>query len=426
VISGCEINNNVATGQGGGVDMCNDSWPRIIGNTISGNIAETGGGGGIYCLSPPQEITNNLIENNSAGEDGGGIYWSCKSFSPVTISGNTIRGNSVPTHDKGYGGGICIHETFGYNLTLENNTIEENQAYKGGGIYCFDGDVLMVRNSIFGNRAFQGGGGIYIWLCSPELTNCVIAHNRAEEGGGIFCELNAAFLNCTIAYNWAYEGAGLYCDAWYGYPTFINSIFWNNPIPPGGEIFVAYNDPVITYSNVRGGWPGIGNIDSDPLFVSHETRDYHLTHDSPCREAGDSSASGLPSADFEGDPRIAGTMVDMGCDEFHEHLYYIGSVIPGSWGKIKVVGTPGAAPVELALGSGKLDPPRGTPFGDLCLQFPLEARLAMPAVGSNGISELPVKIPDCWLFGEKHYLQALIGPLAPGSRLTNLLVLDVE
>ncbi len=404
--------------------MVIDSWPVITENIISGNIAETGNGGGLYCYSPPQEITNNLIENNTAGEDGGAIWWFCHSIDPVTVSGNSIHGNSASWED-GKGGGIYIMTTSPYRLTLIDNTFERNKAGEGGGIYCDYGDPLFFRNFLFRNRAQWRGGGMYIEMCEMEVVNCVIARNDAEEGGGIYCEFYGTLTNCTVADNRADRGAGAYCDLWYVYPAFVNCIFWNNAIPLDNEIYVKYSsEPIIRYSNVRGGWPGNGNIDSDPLFVSNDTRDYHLTYNSPCREAGTNLAPGLPTEDYEGDPRIAGTAVDLGCDEFHEHLYYTGSVIPGSWGKVKVIGTPGTSPVELGLGTGKLNPPQTTPFGDLWLQFPLEARLLMPDISSNGISELPVKIPDHWLAGEEHYLQALIGPLAPGSRLTNLLVIE--
>ncbi len=423
MITGCTIIENLAI-TGGGIGVFRFSYPKIMGNTISGNVALTGSGGGLYCDSPPQEIRDNLIEDNSAGESGGGIYWQ-SSATGSKISGNTIRGNSADTYGSGLGGGIYIREGYGSKLTIKESVIEDNRAYHGGGIYCVDGDFTMEKNYIIGNSA-QKGGGIYFDQGEQVVTNSVVAHNMAEEGGGIFSLDSGSLWNCTVAYNMAYEGAGLYCESRWGLASIINSILWNTPIPPGGEIYVAIDDPIIEYSDVRGGWPGIGNIDSDPLFVSHETRDYHLTYDSPCRDSGLNSARNPRFEDFEGDPRLVGTAIDMGCDEFHEHLYYTGNVIPGSWGKVKVVGTPGTTPVELGLSSNQLDPPQATPFGDLWLQLPLDRRLFMPDINTNGISEFPVKIPDHWLPGESYYLQSLIGPLAPGSKLTNLLTLEVQ
>ena len=48
-----------------------------------------------------------------------------------------------------------------------------------------------------------------------------------------------------------------------GAGTFKSCIFWANP---------GFNDihgtPWVTDSNVQGGFPGFGNIDDDPMFVS--------------------------------------------------------------------------------------------------------------------------------------------------------------
>jgi hypothetical protein len=62
----------------------------------------------------------------------------------------------------------------------------------------------------------------------------------------------------------------------------------------------------------------VNNIDIDPQFVG--SGDYHLQPSSPCIDAGNNSAPGLPDADFEGDDRIinGGTSdaVDIGVDEY--------------------------------------------------------------------------------------------------------------
>ena len=49
----------------------------------------------------------------------------------------------------------------------------------------------------------------------------------------------------------------------------------------------------------------------DPLGL-----DIHLLPSSPCRDAGNPLAAGLPTIDFEGDPRVLGMAPDMGADEY--------------------------------------------------------------------------------------------------------------
>jgi hypothetical protein len=57
---------------------------------------------------------------------------------------------------------------------------------------------------------------------------------------------------------------------------------------------------IATYSDIRAGFPGEGNISADPRFVDPASGDYHLRFGSPCIDAG--TVAGLV-ADFEGAPR---------------------------------------------------------------------------------------------------------------------------
>jgi len=116
----------------------------------------------------------------------------------------------------------------------------------------------------------------------------------------------------------------------------------------------------------------------------------------------------------------------MGADEFHVHLYHTGSVVPGGPISIDVVGAPGTAPVFLALGSGIQDPPRPTPYGNLYLVLPPLKTFNLGAVPSSGILVLQANVPGAWQSGDAFPFQALLGPLVPGSTLTNLLLLRVE
>jgi len=48
------------------------------------------------------------------------------------------------------------------------------------------------------------------------------------------------------------------------YTILSNCILWSDS---PDEIYVVNTAPVVTYSNVHGGWPGIGNIGGDPCFI---------------------------------------------------------------------------------------------------------------------------------------------------------------
>jgi predicted outer membrane repeat protein len=83
--------------------------------------------------------------------------------------------------------------------------------------------------------------------------------------------------------------------------------------------------PEVTYCDVQDGWPGMGNIDADPLFVDADGLDnvigtiddnLRLLGGSPCLDAGNNLA--IPpslTTDLDGNPRIINGIVDMGAYE---------------------------------------------------------------------------------------------------------------
>jgi hypothetical protein len=103
-----------------------------------------------------------------------------------------------------------------------------------------------------------------------------------------------------------------------------NCILWNNAMPH------ITGDVIISYSNVQGGWPGEGNIDTDPLFADSIGSDnimgtldddLSLLEDSSCIDAGDNSAVlSSSSTDIVGNPRIFDSIVDMGAYEYCDFL----------------------------------------------------------------------------------------------------------
>ncbi len=91
-----------------------------------------------------------------------------------------------------------------------------------------------------------------------------------------------------------------------------NSIVWGNH--GNQEISGA---ATVTYSDIRGGFPGEGNLNVLPGFVDAANGDYHLLADSPLIDAADPAF--VPDAgqvDADGDPRLVAAAVDVGADEF--------------------------------------------------------------------------------------------------------------
>jgi len=303
---------------GGGIACGGGSAPTITQNFIRRNTADVGGG--IFCDKSTPVISGNVISENTAQSRGGGLY--LREATP-TITDNFIERNTVPGIG-GHGAGICCWES---SPTISNNIIHGNcclqPGSEGGGIYCaWYGYPTITNNTITANSAIWNGGGIYLNFSRPTLRNNTICYNSAgQDGGGIYCMQ-------TPMSPWPLEIA--------------NTIFWGNTaIEDGPEMYINYDTELsIHHSDVQGGqssifvgssctftWGG-GMIDADPLFADLDGDDFHLTWNSPCRNAGINSAVTAPT-DFEGDPRIAIGRVDMGADEFYSHLYHAGTVIPG-------------------------------------------------------------------------------------------------
>ena len=165
----------------------------------------------------------------------------------------------------------------------------------------------------------------------------------------------------------------------------------------------------MSYCDVKGGYPGPGNIDADPLFVNAAEGDYHLGYLSPCRDTGSNTAPDLPGKDFEGDPRISQGLADIGADEFHPHLYFTGETAPGGSIEVKVIGVPASAPLLLWIGSGTRDNPLPTVYGNWFLQLPLLLQVALDPVPKEGVAilayDFPPDFPAPWLVA----MQALVG-----------------
>ena len=132
-------------------------------------------------------------------------------------------------------------------------------------------------------------------------------------GGGVFCDSSSApiLTNCTFT-----DNLGPAFDTNGKGGTLTNCILWGDQ---GGEF--VFTTSTVTYSDVMGGYTGVGNINANPQFVSGT--DQELMVGSPCINTGSNSA--LPAnitIDLAGNSRIVNGVVDMGGYEFQPYLWY--------------------------------------------------------------------------------------------------------
>ncbi len=224
------------------------------------------------------------------------------------LSGFTITGGSHGI----YGEGLVYS-------TITNCDIVKNN---GNGILLSGYGNFLVNNC----RISENGKSGVNDGCGSILTNCIVSRNKES---GIIGKIEK-IANCTITGN---GQLGVLANIL----TITNSILRDNKINQIASYPQSTFNASVMYTNMQGGWQGIGNIDADPCFVTpgywdiNDTPadsnddfwidgDYNLLNNSPCINAGDPNYIASPNkTDFDGKPRIIAGRIDMGACEFN-HL----------------------------------------------------------------------------------------------------------
>jgi hypothetical protein len=189
-----------------------------------------------------------------------------------------INNTSFGTEESSEGGGLCLF--FLSPATVTNCVFIGNFSEYGGGLSCALSDATIVNCLFVGNTAAIGGGGVASDVSNPRLINCTITDNSAGFFGG-----GAAGITQVLESHLIIE----------------NCIIWNDS---PNEIAVLLGSATVSYSDVEGGWSGVGNIDADPQFVGTTLTtpgDYRLTSSSPCIDAADNTAVPPDATDLDDD-----------------------------------------------------------------------------------------------------------------------------
>ena len=243
-------------------------FSSLSGFTLTGGATQiSGNGGGVvaetFCVISNCVISGNTSAGNGAGSESvnGSLLVNC------ILSGNIAM-------NGGSGGGA-------YGNTLINCIITNNNAANGGGVgNCTVFDSLLTGNGSSNNVSGTSGGAAYI----STLNNCTLAGNFSQGLGAA----NGCTLNNSIIY---YNVNGFYADCY----------------------MCRLTNCCTTLGNGNSSLPN-NSISNAPGFVNPAAGDFHLNPWSRCIDAGD-SAIVTNSTDLDGNPRIVGAAVDMGCYE---------------------------------------------------------------------------------------------------------------
>ncbi len=213
---------------------------------------------------------------------------------PCVVAATIIDGN-------GTGPVVTFSHGEDANCILTGFVITRGNSSKGGGIYCASSTPTITNCRIISNAA-QNGGGMYNLLAGPTIIGCRFIQNSATSNGGAMMsdQSNVALTNCLFSANTSSLATGgmsstkstvtlVNCTfnknvatGWGGAmglfagstATLTNCILWGDR---PNEIYNTLNSSVMmTYGDVQGGWQGLGNIVSDPLFADANNGDYHL------------------------------------------------------------------------------------------------------------------------------------------------------
>ena len=354
--AGCKIMNNYieynsvnteGEGYGGAImaDHVDEGLVIILNNKIRYNQVNAEGpyayGAGIALFGSASVIGNEIIGNSAVAYNGkatGGIACFGGFFTPepkeILIAENIVVANSahsfLENYEGAFGGGMIVMDYYGLikNNTVLNNEIGATYQCYGAGIYLQGNsdELIIENNSIMGNYFIEGtcfGGGIGVVYGEASLINNEVSNNKATFGGGVFVwsnytNNNVPITNNTIVGNESESyGPGLYVKA--SNVELKNSILWDNTSLFSGSIYETESSLEVSYSDIEGGWPGDGNIDSIPIFVGAGEFPFQINDISPCIDAGTPNTTGLnlPELDLAGEVRIDNERVDMGAFEWN-------------------------------------------------------------------------------------------------------------
>lgn len=322
----CKIYDNQSfsdpwTGGGIGVE---DGETRITNSAIFNNSSAVVGGG--MAINKSTAMIEDCQFNGNDARDGGGIGIK---HSNVTLSNSRLFGNSA------VGGGLS---SFRSQTQITNCIIERNLSQKrGGGCYFVDSHATIEGSMFLSNEAIEpwyppphtdpiGGKGAALYFVltnTADIHNCLFVDNLSDVDQCAYIgvgENEVVFRNCTILARRTSPTYNRSAMSWVRSqsatpPTLINCIVDGVISIPHPPISTTAN---VTYSSMKNGYPGEGNIDADPMFVDPENGDFRLMRGSPCIDSG--TDTGLVT-DLDGNPRPIGRGYDMGAFEFASPYY---------------------------------------------------------------------------------------------------------
>ena len=281
-----------ARGAGLAVDAMGSSFVRLASNTLESN-----------------QITHG--PSAPATSHGGGAWLYVAQSAKVEVKANTFL-NNLATGTTYMGGGglhLSVLAAAPASAIVEDNRFEENEVAGGGSADPTGGGLAVEANAastkivayLRRNRLIGNTGQAQLYMGSRNGVGILASDTLAAGGSKHGVRAVAmpgsavAVLNSTAVGN---AGAGISMGGGTGYA--YNDIAFGNGVDLDLAVTVSRG------SNLAG---------VDPLFEPGSL--YRLQAVSPARDAGTNTPpGGLGPLDVDREPRVSGTRVDVGADEW--------------------------------------------------------------------------------------------------------------
>jgi hypothetical protein len=292
-----------------------------------------GAGGAIHGLNVDLTVRASRFLNCAAAVRGGAI-----STAPNFAGGGTIRvADSLFVNCSAPSGGAI--SAVWVSAELERCSFVGNHAQSAGGavnVDLDDGNSRIVACEFLGNVSDHEGGAI---RCATqqsnlllEVSDCLLAGNRANYGGALFGFGRMELRNSTCAANTANIRGGALLAAPNANLRVANCVLWDNASPAGAALAMSVPSAgatatvTVIHSDVQGGQAGVwlgtgsalfwlgGNLDVNPLFVDADgpdgnpltlgDNDWRLAAGSPALDAGANAEVPADLLDLDGDGNL--------------------------------------------------------------------------------------------------------------------------
>jgi hypothetical protein len=239
------------------------------------------------CSQPSAAYTLRLINcvlvGNEADSHGGAIH----SYADTTLSYLALTNCTLISNQAAEGRALACTSTwpedFGTQVDVVNSVLRDGAAE----VWIDDLSAVIATSSNF-QGGWDGEGNIDedpMFVIGPTGTWTADATYESPEAQTIFTDDSAGWVEDELA-----------------------GKFLNPDIGQSIQSRIVAN--TATTVTAWGDLASLGHIGG-----VYQVNDQHLSPGSPCVNAGDDAAPGLPATDFEGDQRLQQCRVDMGADE---------------------------------------------------------------------------------------------------------------